>query len=76
MNRLGNFIALFDQFGQKAELRVSSKNSTKKSLVGSAFTLVVFVTTVSYMSTKFSQLTGRKDTNFSTYLAPNDIQIE
>ena len=55
---------------------MSNKKSTKKSVLGSAFTLAVFITTIAYMTTKFLQLTGRKNTNFSSYLAPNDIKID
>ena len=76
MSRVGDFIAFFDQFGQRAELRVSRKNKTKKSVMGSLVTLAVIITTVAYMSTKLLELTGRKNTSFSQYLAPNNIHIE
>ncbi|MEI6469390.1 MAG: hypothetical protein WCO72_07940 [Betaproteobacteria bacterium] len=75
MNKISGLLSVFDQFGQKAEFRVSRKNQTKKSVVGSLVTLVVLITTIAYTSTKMLEMTGRKQTNYSQYLEPNGIPI-
>jgi len=61
----------FDIFGKEPKFTVNRKKEKQQSLIGTAFTLAVLITTIIYGSNKYEHLKNRLDTLFSSYVAPN-----